>query len=253
MLRTHFQRTKRNRCRWSAHLTPAFRLLSAGWLITALLSCTDITHHERDTISVLLSLANGTGFSRVVVDSPFVSVMESVSLSVVPASGGQAVTYDARVGRGNKSIPFAVHLDRGTYTFSASVQSKSAIVLFNGMSSVSIDANHFVVNLPVVPRTPVMVVAPDTTTTIQDDGKSVVAQATIHNPGLDSLLWQLSSRPAVMATCPATCAAFPDSGRIGAGGSQVLTFVIPNTFPAQVLCFTLSSAQGDVPVCWRKD
>jgi hypothetical protein len=228
--------------------------ISASCLTTAaLLSCADITHHERQSIAVVLSLANTAGVSSAVVDSPFVSVIDSVNLSIASASGTPMLAYGAHVARGRKSIAFRVQLDEGTYTFSASVQNKNGIVLFDGVSTVSINANRFTVNLPVVPRTSVMVVAPDTTRTLQDDGKSVVAQVTVHNRGLDSLLWQISSRPPIMASCPATCSAFPDSGRIGAGGTQILTFLVPNTFAPQVLCFTLSSAQGDVPVCWRKD
>jgi hypothetical protein len=219
--------------------------------MAGILACVDITHHERHSISLVLSFGNGGGTSNAVVDSPFVSVIDSVSLSVAPAGGGTVAAYGAHVNRGRKSIPFTVQLDRGTFTFSVSVQSKNS-VLFVGDTTIDIEADQFRVDLLVSPRAPVMVVAPDTTTTLLDDGKSVVAHATVHNRGLDSLSWQLSSRPAIMANCPATCAAFPDSGRIGAGGSQTLTFFVPNTFAPQVLCFTLSSKQGDVPVCWRK-
>lgn len=218
-----------------------------------MLACTDITHHQRSSISILFSLASPGSVSSAVVDPPFVSVIDSVSLSIEPVGGGATAAYGAHVDRGKKLFPFTVELDRGTYTLSASVQSKNGSLLFAGQSTVSIDSDDFTVNFQLTPRAPVMVLAPDTTTTLQDDGKSVVARATIHNRGLDSLSWQLTSRPAVMATCPATCAAFPDSGRIGAGDSQLLTFFVPNTFAPQVLCFTLSSAQGDVPVCWRKD
>ena len=228
------------------------RRLSLVAASVAFLACRDVTHGDGRSVAILLSLPQTTRVASAVVDSPFVSVIDTLNLSIAPASGGPAAPYGAHVNRGRKAIPFGVELDKGTYRFTASVQSKNASVLFVGDTTVTIDADHF--NLVFLLRavTPVLVVAPDTALTILDDGKSVVARVSVHNRGLDSLSWQLSSRPAIMSTCPQTCAAFPDSGRLGAGTSQALTFFVPNTFAPQVLCFTVSSLQGDVPVCWRK-
>jgi hypothetical protein len=207
------------------------------------------THYENNSVNLSLSITNTA--APAVVDPPFVSVIDSVHLVVTPAGGGGALVYGKHVPRSEKSISLEVELDPGTFGFSVSVLSKNGSVLFAGDATVVIARDQRSLNLLVAPRTPVMVISPDTTITALDDGKSAIARATIHNRGLDSLSWRVSSSPSAIKSCP-ECNAVPDSGRVAAGSSQVLTFLVPNTFPPQVLCFTLSSAQGDAPVCWRK-
>jgi hypothetical protein len=227
-----------------------FALLCTACLSAAVVACVESTHYENNLVNLSLSITSTAAAPSGVVDPPFVSVIDSVHLVVTPAGGG-VLTYGKHVSRSEKSIAFDVQLDRGTFRFLVSVLSKSGSVLFVGDTTVVIDSDQFSLNLLVTPRRPVMVISPDTTITAFDDGKSAIARATVHNRGLDSLSWRLSSSPAVITSC-AQCDVVPDSGRVGAGGSQVLTFRVPSTFAPQVLCFTLGSAEGAAPVCWRK-
>lgn len=221
-------------------------------VLTAVVACVEVAHYNAP-IRLSLSISNSSQVSSTV-DPPFVSVIDSMHLVVTPSSGGIAIIQGKHVQRSQNSIGFDVDLSPGTYNFSISVLSGNGLLLFRGDTTASVRPDQLTLNLLVSPRRPVMVVSPDTTTTSSDNGKVVIAHATIHNRGLDSLVWRFTSVPPVYAgaSCQQTCIASPDSGRIAAGGSQALTFFVPNTFGAQVLCYILSSAEGDAPVCWRK-
>jgi len=185
------------------------------------------------------------------VPPPFVSTIDSVNV-VIRSPDGTRTVLGSPIHNSEKSVPFDVTLDRGNTQFSVSVLAKSGATLFRADTTVFVNDDPFDVQIGVHAVLPVLVIAPDTITITVTDPKNANAQATLYNRGLDSLTWQLKSVPAVYSTCPQQCAAFPNSGELGAGDSQTLTFFVPVGFPPQTLCYVYSSKDGDVTLCWRK-
>jgi len=186
------------------------------------------------------------------VDSPFVSVIDSIHL-VIRDSGTKPRAFGHPVRNGQKNVALEVEVLRGQLELSVSVLGSTGIALFSGDTTVFVDSDDFTLNVGVHALRAVMVLSPDTTSTTVIDPKNANGSVTVHNRGLDSLFWHIKSLPAGYSACNQNCRAAPDSGRLGAGTSQVLSFFVPVTFPSQLYCYVLTSAEGDATVCWKRN
>lgn len=222
--------------------------MSLGLVVGACNGLTDSSHNFA-RLKLFVSPEHATAAP---VDSPFVSVIDSIHL-VIHDSGTKPRAFGQPVRNGQKNVPLEVEVLRGRLELSVSVLGSTGVALFSGDTTVFVDSDDFTLRVGVHALRPVMVLSPDTTSTTVVDPKNANASVTVHNRGLDSLFWRIKSLPAGYSACNQNCLAAPDSGRLGAGDSQVLSFFVPVTFPAQLYCYVLTSAEGDATVCWKRN
>jgi hypothetical protein len=221
-------------------------------VITSCVSATDASpRYQRVAFNLSPAAASAAGFS-----GPYVSVVDSVDLTVT-TNGIGVQRFGKRLARRDSVAAFTVTVARGQNEFSARVLSTVGTVLYSGTQSADITESTFAVDVPLTAAGPVLLVAPDTATVIQQTPppnefvfffKTVV----VHNRGSGTLIWSVKDTlPPSAAQCPSGCIRFtPLSDTLPAGTAATLT--LTKKFGAQFgqpITFVITAGtNGEVPV-----
>ncbi len=215
--------------------------------------------------TIVLTRAAGTGAQAVV--GPYVSVIDSLALTITAGIGGTPQLIGRHLAPSDTVITIPLTVPAGGATLAVQVLSNNRMLLYTGQASTTIDRDRFAVTVPVVPVSPVLVVNPDTikTSALALQTGLRFTKVAVHNSGNSALIWSLKSVDTAFTRCnlsfPGTippCVASPASGTVAPNGNDTLTFSFPDRLPsgapffaAHVFSFVLTSAQGDVTVRWR--
>jgi len=216
-------------------------------VITSCVSATDAsTRLQRVALNLSPTGASAAGFS-----GPYVSVVDSVDLTVT--TGGVGVQrFGKRLARRDSVVTFTVTVERGQNEFSTRVLSTVGTMLYSAAQSVNITESTFAVNVPLIAVGPLLLVAPDTAKVITPNSDFLSKTVMIHNRGSAPLTWSVKDTlPASAAQCPSGCIRFaPTSGTLAAKTAAALTMTKKfETAFAQPITFVITAgANGEVPV-----
>ncbi|MBC8115600.1 MAG: hypothetical protein H7062_14540 [Candidatus Saccharimonas sp.] len=205
---------------------------------------TEVHHHRGQIVLSAAAPQTPTG-----VTGPYVSVLDSVGLTMTPASGSQIV-LGRHLSRRDTTASFSVDLQEGTYQFDARVLSAKRAVLYAGTGNSVVDRDGFSVDLSVAPQTPVMLVAPDTSHVVVPTGSLGQTTLVVHNRGIGVLRFSIYDTSQVSRTQCASVACFRPSrlaDTVIAGASVAVRIDAIRKF-ATAIPLTFSSASGDVEV-----
>jgi hypothetical protein len=224
-------------------------------LVIAVTSCVSATDASSRLQRVSFNLSR-TGASAVGFPGPYVSVVDSVDLTVT-TSGIGVQRFGKRLARRDSVVTFAVTVERGQSDFSGRVLSTVGAVLYSGTQPANITQPTFAVNLPLTATSPLLLVAPDTAKVTQQSSpfndvvfffKTVV----VHNRGSGTLIWSIKDTlPTSAAQCQSGCIRFtPLSDTLAAGTSDTLTLTRKFSTPfSQPITFVITAGtNGEVPV-----
>ncbi|HEX2091778.1 MAG TPA: hypothetical protein VHG28_05215 [Longimicrobiaceae bacterium] len=118
------------------------------------------------------------------------TVIDSIGLEATPQGAASPLVFGRRLARGDSMVSFGVRVPGGRTRFSARVLSTNGTVLFAGDSTARIRRDGFLVVLDLLPRAPVMVVAPDSLRLVPG---GPVRTVTVSNRGIGELTWRIDS------------------------------------------------------------
>jgi hypothetical protein len=223
-------------------------------LVIAVTSCVSATDASSRFQRVAFNLSP-TGTSAAGFSGPYVSVVDSVDLTVT-TSGIGVQRFGKRLARRDSVVTFTVTVERGQSDFSARVLSTVGAVLYSGTQSANITQSTFTMDVPLQAAGPILLVAPDTAKVTQQSPPGDVVffykTVTVHNRGSASLTWSVKDTlPPSAAQCPSGCIRFtPLSGTLAAGTSAALTMTRKfSTAFGQPITFVITAGtNGEVPV-----
>jgi len=174
----------------------------------------------------------------------FVSVLDTVRLEVreSPNAAPLVQRFVRLLPRDTVAVFDGIELEDGTYTFTAAVVSTNGALLFSGTTEFTVSRDDFVVDLPVQPTAPVLVLVPDTIPA----GVSATFPIQVHNRGLAGLVWSLT-HDATDDVCNCAVLANPRTGTLGALRNDTVRVTVRK--PASLaIRFRFASKEGDVIV-----
>jgi hypothetical protein len=208
----------------------------------ALGACTWPTSDEGYLVAGTVALVNEAG-AALAQAGPYVSVIDRLSIGVSDASGQTIGSASIPLQRYDSTASTTIELPQGLATFTAEVHSNNGALLYTGTTTAEV-REGFTIQIPIVAQRSVLVVQPDTLkTTAQTSGVF-----TLHNAGSQPLVWNLSSIDPRL--CNDGCRVTPESGTIAAHQNATFRADVFSGESSRVLSFTVSSAEGDVPVRW---
>lgn len=198
------------------------------------------------------------------ISGPYVSVIDSVDLTVT-TSGGGVQRFGKRLARRDGLASFPVTVTRGQNDFTARVISSVGTVLYDGTRSANITETSFAVDVPLTARAPLLLVAPDTAKVAQQfrgqiGGVFLIKTVTIHNRGSGTFLWSVKDTLPSSSTsqCTGGCIGFfPYADTLTAGDSSAVMIYRksavpalpgPDPFSLPITFVITSGANGEVPV-----
>ena len=198
------------------------------------------------TIRPTIILTNATSAASSVPSGPWVSVLDSIDLKVVPGSG-DPLDLGRRLPRYNSTATFQMSFSPGNTTFNVQVLSNAHVSLFSGTATQVITSDVLSIPLTITATRPVLVMVPDTakTTTITSTSFAV------YNAGVGSVAWSVVSIDTAFTRCGSQCTIAPSSGSVASGATGTLRVSVPTNFPSRVFAFVIRSAEGDVTVNWQ--
>jgi hypothetical protein len=204
--------------------------------------------HQHDG-HIVLSAAASQAPARV--SGPYVSVLDSVVLTMTPASGSQVV-LGRHLDRRDTTASFSVRLPEGPVGFDAKVLSAKRAVLFAGTANSVVDRDGFSVDLSTPPQTAVMLVAPDTSSVVVPVGGAGSTTLSVHNRGTGVLRFDIFDTSQVSRTqCDTPCFRFSKlRDTVIAGTSTSVRIDVFHKFTTPIP-LTFSSVPGDVKVVIR--
>ena len=226
-------------------------------------ACSSLFDAEAPELRGKVVLSRTAGNASQAVVGPYVSVIDSVTLSIT-ASGGTPQLIGRHLAPYDTAVTIPLRVAAGSATFSVRVLSNNDTLLYGGQVSRMIDRDGFAVTVPLAAVKPVLVVNPDTIKTSVNGpvtGQRITKVA-VRNSGRDTLVWRLKPiDDTAFARCNAQsqivlpCRASPLSGRVAANGLDTLTFFLATSAfrdtARRVFSFVLTSPEGDVTVRWR--
>lgn len=202
------------------------------------------------TVAVVLSRASTLSPAP---KPPFASVIDSLALVITPSSGTpQAMRRRLLPTDIDLNIPVTV--PEGSVRFEAAILSLNGITLFDGAVTTIVNTDNFTVNIPLVDRRPVMLLAPDSllmpppavNTTVPIPGTAIFM---VHNRGRSSLVWRVSGTDAAFAACQ-SCSIVPRQDTLLADDSSRV--VVSSFRPSgSLISITFFSNEGSITVTAR--
>ena len=233
------------------------------WSLLALSACEFPLSDEHRAVSGAMEIASVRSNAAKGVVGPYVSVIDSLALSIVPSAGG-VILLGRHLAPNDTILTLPLTIAKGAASVSVKVLSNNGAVLYTGAFSPTIDRDGFTIRIPVVPILPVLVVAPDIATTSVLDTNRWLTRFSVHNSGSKPLIWSVMAvSDTAFKKCidqnlaASTCTATPAIDTVAPNRSKTLTFAFPvrNARPyfstAHVFSFLIRSAQGDVTAQWR--
>jgi hypothetical protein len=188
---------------------------------------------------------------------PYVSVVDSVDLSVSPANGTKPSAYGKRMSRRDSIASFPdVSVEQGLTHFNARVLSSNGALLYSGKDSANISSATFSIDIKMAAQGPVLLVAPDTAkkidTLVDQSGNGFLSKSVvIYNRGNSPLVWSVKDTLLLNSinVCPSGCVSFlPSRGTIQAGTSAVMQLLHKAGSFSTAITFVIASSVGDVSV-----
>lgn len=205
-----------------------------------------LTRASRHSVTITLSHA-----SAAPVPNPYVSVVDSVAITVTPAVG-QVIRGGARVDRRQSRLVLSLAVPEGMATIEAVVLSTNRSRLYIGSRSFDIVADGYLDSIPLTAQMPVMLVSPDTVVVSVKSPAYAQATLMLYNRGISNLQWTIRDTFAVsrLQCAQLRCMKLPVSFKDVAPGFMQVTIDSIRSL-AQPIPLTFSSANGDVIVVVR--
>lgn len=196
-------------------------------------------HEVRVTFSVVSPQVSAP------LDSPFVSVIDSVALTIEPLGAAPMVLWRHLNGR-QTTVPFSFDVPSGTVRFEARVFSTNDSLLFEGSRTVTIDTDGMTIDLTLVAQSPVLAVSPDTIRLFGD------TSFLVHNRGIDTLLFRIDSSPVFRTECRVRCFVIsPTAGIVRNDSAFLVRLHSVQTFFQAPIELTVQSSMGSVVIVVR--
>jgi hypothetical protein len=208
---------------------------------------TEAHHHAGQ---IVLSAAAREMPARVT--GPYVSVLDSVALTITPATGSPIV-LGRHLDRRDTTASFSVELPEGSAGFDAKVFSAKLAILYLGTANSVADRDGFSVDLTVNAQTAVMLVAPDTSSIVVPLRGLGQATFVVHNRGTGLLRFTIQDTSQVSRTQCANVRCFkisPLADSVAAGTSVAVRVDSVRAFQTPIP-LTFSSTPGNVQVVIR--
>jgi len=186
--------------------------------------------------------------SAVAAQGSFVSVADSVALTVTP-SGEPPIVVGQRLPPGETNVSFPFSVPPGSTGLGARVVNvEQQTILFEGNRTVGIDRDGLSVNLPVEALTAVMLVDPRVADVPPSAAAGNQTTVTVYNRGTGTVTLTISD-PSQQQRITAPCMTTPCI----VGASRPLPVTINVNAPAQLpFPVTFSSLEGNVSVVLRR-
>jgi hypothetical protein len=234
------------------------RRLGARALVLSLgvVACSGSVSPGEQRLNGTVVLSRSVAGASSLVTGTFRSVVNSLALSIVAAGTSQVVGH--HFGAGETSVSIPVTLPAGAAQISAEVLSNNRASLFSGASTPTIDRDGFSVDVPLTPRTAVLVVLPDTVKLDSANSRTRFASVTVHNSGTGFLVWSVARDTAGTGfICALGCSVSPQVGELAAGRDVGLVFTMPTLtaagggYPGGSFTYVFTSREGTVTLRWR--
>jgi hypothetical protein len=221
-------------------------LLTAMTIVAACLAPTATDTHAHN-VNVRLSRASAAS-----VPQPYVSIVDSISLTVTPHGEGPIVR-GLHLGQRDTTASFTIKVPEGTTRFDVAILSTNKTLLFAGTTSVEVDRDNFPVDIIPAPQAPVLAVTPDAATaTFPPRSLIGVTRFVLYNRGRDNMIFQVIDTASGHSQCaPQRC--FVPRVRIDTvGPSDTVSFFVDSIrrYP-DAIPLSLQTKEGSVAVIIR--
>lgn len=225
-------------------------------VLLATTACSDPVATDRGRHRVAVTIAGAPSDHLARAQGPFVSVADSVALTVRQSEGSPLI-LGAALGASQTAVSFPITVVEGRTRFEARVVSVRGIVLFSGEATVLVNSDQFQVSVPLTAQAPVLLAEPDVVT-IQVPPRGLgQGSVTVYNRGIGAVALNVRDTSLVSRTqCAGTVDAprcfrvLPVAGNVVRGQPLTVTIDSVRRFPTPVP-LTFSSPEGDVVVVVR--
>ena len=169
--------------------------------------------------------------------------MDSVSLAITSQSSFLKLGKHVEAGDSGATLEATVPL--GHVSFFALVLSKNQTVLYSGTRELNLDGGSLDIDIPLTAASPVLVVSPDTMRI--PSANTVTDSFAIHNRGLDSLVWVMTT--SALDACRQCFLPLETFGTLGSGRSAFVhldRIARTSVSGPQIVNITISSSAGSV-------
>lgn len=247
------------------------KTLRVGFLVAVfgITACSSLVTPDTKTANGFISLRNSGAANSLPFTGPYVSVLDSLLLTVTSDQEATSRLIGRHLRSGDTSFILPVTLPEGQASFAVQVLSNNNSTLQNGQASATIDKDGFSVAVQMTSRTALMVAQPDTITASVRNTQTTLRTATayVYNRGSANLIWRVKTldtsftrSPCVNAAGAFACITSPAQGvqrTLIPNGLDSVTFAFPDAvrsipfLSSRVFSFVLGSNEGDVTVRWR--
>lgn len=225
-------------------------------LLVLVTVCGPITESASERRNVTITFTRAASNTPSMFPSPYVSVVDTVILTVTEGDTGPSITRRTRLARRDSIASFTLPLASGQWAFEAVVVSNNGTPIFSGNTTVDVAGTDVSVDLVVSPIAPILLAAPDSTTVTIDATGLAYALDTLYNVGPGDLVWSIPDTvPAESRTQCGNVGCVrltPKRGALVRGQPVTIAFISnqSSAFKSPIM-FVVTTPTGNVPVVIR--